>query len=154
MSDILQGYREETHNIPRCGIEGCHRLAQHQSRRTDGSIRYRKRHGIYVCGIHHKEYYNLDGHGVTGYKQYKLTYCENIDGRLGYFCTTTIVDECQLSVDHKNGVSHDHRRENCQTFCLSCHAFKTKINKDSLSEHSRWARYHPKRDVSMDILGF
>ena len=42
--------------------------------------------------------YDLNG---WSYKKYRLEYCENIDGRLGFKCTTTIIDTAyQLEVDH------------------------------------------------------
>ena len=34
---------------------------------------------------------------------FREEYCENIDGRLGHVCTTTIVIDGQLQVDHIDG---------------------------------------------------
>jgi hypothetical protein len=44
---------------------------------------------------------------------------------LGYKCTTTIVWDGMLDVDHKNGDPTDNRPENLQTLCKCCHAYKT-----------------------------
>ena len=65
------------------------------------------------------------------YKQFRKTYCENIDGRLGFKCTTTIIDsEWQLDADHKDGNPSNNVKENIQTLCKCCHVIKTKINMD------------------------
>ena len=42
--------------------------------------------------------------GVTSYKK---NYCENKDGRLGFKCTSTIMDPCQIDMDHKDGNNFD-----------------------------------------------
>lgn len=64
------------------------------------------------------------------YRKYRKDYCENLDGRLGYTCTTTIVINDQLEVDHINGKPWDNRPENLQTLCNCCHKYKTRIFKD------------------------
>lgn len=67
-----------------------------------------------------------------GYKNSRKDYCENIDGRLGFECTATIIDpECQLGVDHIDGDRENNDPHNHQTLCHNCHAYKTKINRDS-----------------------
>lgn len=60
-------------------------------------------------------------------------YCENIDGRLGFKCTTTIVWSGMLDVDHIDGNSGNEVEENFQTLCKCCHAYKTNREKDYLS---------------------
>ncbi len=60
-------------------------------------------------------------------------YCENIDGRLGYVCDTTIRDLCQLELDHKDGNPHNHSVFNFQSLCCNCHAYKGKKNGDHLT---------------------
>ena len=64
------------------------------------------------------------------YRKYRKDYCENLDGRLGFSCTTTIMINDQLEVDHINGKPWDNRLENLQTLCGCCHTYKTKIFKD------------------------
>ena len=68
------------------------------------------------------------------YKKYRKDFCENIDGRLGFKCTTTIIDpEWQLDTDHINGDPSDNREENLQTFCKCCHSIKTRDSRDYAS---------------------
>jgi hypothetical protein len=111
--------------LPKCEVEGCNQPGQHTgNRRKDGSVCYRKH-----CGGHHALRYNLDG----GYRIYKKDYCENEDGRLGFLCTTNIVDPCMLDVDHINHVHEDNSPKNLQTLCSCCHNYKTRYF-DSLSE--------------------
>ena len=102
---------------PKCTVEGCELPGQHTGHyRKDGSIYYRN-----LCSAHHAIRYNMDG----GYRLHKKSYCENIDGRLGYVCTSTILDSCQLDVDHANSDHEDNRIENLDTLCRCCHSYKT-----------------------------
>ena len=64
------------------------------------------------------------------YLKYRKDYCENVDSRLGFKCTTTIHWDGMLDVDHKNGKPNDNRPRNLQTLCKCCHAYKTNIKKD------------------------
>lgn len=64
------------------------------------------------------------------YRKYRKDYCENLDGRLGFECTTTIAWNGMLDMDHKNGKPWDNRPQNLQTLCKCCHAYKTNIFKD------------------------
>jgi hypothetical protein len=64
------------------------------------------------------------------YRKYRKDYCENLDGRLGFSCTTTILINDQLEVDHINGKPWDNRPKNLQTLCGCCHTYKTRIFKD------------------------
>jgi hypothetical protein len=64
------------------------------------------------------------------YRKYRKDYCENIDERLGFECTTTIAWSGMLEVDHINGMPFDHRPRNLQTLCKCCHAYKTNVFKD------------------------
>jgi len=64
------------------------------------------------------------------YRKYRKDYCENIDGRLGYTCTTTIVHMVQLDVDHKDGNHLNNKVKNLQTLCKCCHSYKSLIYED------------------------
>ena len=62
--------------------------------------------------------------------KHRQPHCENVDGRLGFTCTTTILSSSQLDVDHVNGDPSDNARANLQTLCKCCHAYKTQQNQD------------------------
>ena len=114
-------------NYRQCSVEGCNKLGQHMGRyRKDGSPKRRA-----TCAKHHSINYGLNG---WEYKQHRKTYCENTDSRLGFTCTSTIVDaEWQLDADHINGNPSDNRPENIQTLCKCCHPIKTKLEGDYLT---------------------
>lgn len=61
------------------------------------------------------------------YRKYREDYCENIDGRLGYKCTTTIIWDGMLDVDHIDEDPSNNKPENLQTLCKCCHAYKTNV---------------------------
>ena len=65
------------------------------------------------------------------YRRYRKDYCENIDKRLGFKCTTNLFWDGMLDVDHRNGDPTDNRPRNLQTLCKCCHAYKTHKNKDA-----------------------
>ena len=76
-------------------------------------------------------------YGIAGweYKQHRKTYCENLDGRLGFKCTTTIVDvEYQLEVDHIDENHDNNDISNLQTLCACCHRIKTKYRRENNQE--------------------
>lgn len=110
-------------NRPKCIVEGCTMLGQNTGRkRKDGSIYYRKE-----CDLHHRQRYRL---GDWVYKSYRKEYCENIDGRLGFKCTSTILKEHFrniLDTDHVNNNHDDNRKCNLQTLCANCHRVKSKL---------------------------
>lgn len=117
-------------NERKCCVEGCNKLGQHMGKyRKDGSPVRRAK-----CAKHHSLDYGLGG---WDYKQYRKDYCENIDGRLNFVCTTTIIDpEWQLDADHINGDPTSHitmGAKAIQTLCKCCHAIKTKQEKDYLT---------------------
>ena len=123
--------------IPKCEIPNCDKNAHNTN--TTLNPKYRKSSWVakefggdgYVCGTHHQKKYLI---GDWIYKIHRKKYCENIDGRLGFKCTTTIIDpEWQLDTDHINGDPSDNREENLQTFCKCCHAIKTRDSKDYAS---------------------
>ena len=122
---------------PTCEIPNCDKNAHNTN--TTLNPKYRKSSWVakefggdgYVCGTHHQKKYLI---GEWIYKIHRKKYCENIDGRLGFKCTTTIIDpEWQLDTDHINGDPSDNREENLQTFCKCCHAIKTRDSKDYAS---------------------
>jgi cytochrome c2 len=64
------------------------------------------------------------------YRKYRKSYCENIHGILGFKCTTTILLDAQLEVDHIDGDPSNNDESNLQTLCACCHKYKTIINED------------------------
>ena len=123
---------------PKCEVAGCTRSAMLVNT-IDGVPKFRRRLDTgHVCGYHHKAL-TAASKGQTAtdwtnsfhpYRQHRLTYCENRDGRLGYVCDCTIKISAQLQVDHINGDPTDNRPENLQTLCSNCHIFKTHAYKD------------------------
>jgi hypothetical protein len=76
--------------------------------------------------------------------KFRKKYCENIDKRLGFPCTTTIVWDGMLDVDHIDGNPADPAdpddQSNLQTLCKCCHAYKTNISKDYASPGRKFLR--------------
>ena len=123
--------------IPTCEIPNCNKIAQNKSggpnptRRKSKWVAKEFGGEGYVCQQHHSTKYGMNG---WDYKIYRKDFCENIDGRLGFKCTTTIIDpEWQLDTDHINGDPSDNREENLQTLCKCCHSIKTRDSKDYAS---------------------
>jgi len=126
-------------NRPKCQVPGCGKYAQNTN--TTAKPRWRRaswvveKFGVtdgYVCSKHHFKKYDM---GDWQYKKYRKKYCENIDGRLGFKCTTTIVDsEWQLDCDHIDGNPFNNNLENIQTLCKCCHAIKTRDSRDYATE--------------------
>ena len=108
---------------PKCVIEGCNNPGHDVGyTRQDGSKTYRK-----TCAKHHFTKYGI---GDWEYKRFRKNYCENIDGRLGFICTTAIVPGFEshvLDADHINNNNEDNREANIQTLCACCHRIKTSI---------------------------
>lgn len=87
------------------------------------------------CSTHHKMRYSMDN---WHYKYFRKEYCENIDGRLGFDCTSKILKPTwQLDVDHIDGDRQNNEEKNLQTLCKNCHAYKTMINEENLPMHKR-----------------
>jgi len=59
------------------------------------------------------------------YRQHRLNYCENQDSRLGFTCTSTIIWDGMLDVDHINEDPSNNSKENLQPLCKCCHAYKS-----------------------------
>ena len=123
-------YNELTH--PNCSIPGCDNpkivMDWHW---TSGEPVYRP-----VCNKHHlnkiAEINGFDTHTEFlntkhPYRQFRKDYCENIDQRLGYECTSTIVWDGQLDVDHIDEDPTNNEPGNLQTLCKCCHAYKSNI---------------------------
>ena len=125
--------------IRMCEVEGCDKKGHNTGlKRKDGSRIRRDK-----CSEHHNEkiannngFDRINSFRNTKHpsKKYRKTYCENIDGRLGFKCTSTILDpERQLDADHINGNPSDNRAENIQTLCKCCHPIKSMQEKDHLT---------------------
>jgi len=76
---------------------------------------------------------------VPGVIFHKKTFCENIDGRLGFECPCNFKAygwtpddiSCSLDMDHVSGSSvFDNRPENVVTLCKLCHAKKGRSQGD------------------------
>ena len=108
---------------PKCVHEGCENPGQYLgNKRKDGSKIYRP-----SCTKHHYTKYGMND---WEYKRYRLTYCENKDGRLNFRCTATIpieYAENMLDADHINNIHEDNRKANIQTLCAACHRVKTSL---------------------------
>lgn len=112
-----------------CSHPGCHRKGQHMGKyRADGSVMRRA-----LCSKHHSIQYGI---GDWVYKKNRKSYCENRDGRLGYTCTSTIVWEGQLQVDHIDGDHSNNNIHNLQTLCANCHSYKTYVNSDWMDKRA------------------
>jgi hypothetical protein len=130
---------------PKCQVAGCNRGAHNAGKKPDGSIRYRKSQGLYVCGKHHVQYHaKKKGMTVTQwtndfhpYLKYRKNYCENVDSRLGFKCTATIVWDGQLSVDHIDENHENNDTRNHHTLCHNCHWYKTNLVRRLFSNKER-----------------
>jgi len=124
--------------------EICGGIPHRTGTREDGVVRRTP----YICTPHHqhrlaKKHDVPTYSGLTGpsseYRDKVKTYCENTDGRLGFVCTTTIINKTKLGldwygmldVDHIDGNPYNQSSENCQTLCKCCHAYKTLVNRDT-----------------------
>ena len=140
---------------PRCSRKGCGKpRAIVTASAVTGQPFYRK-----ICGKHHNEVVaKRQGLTVTEYaqtklearatavgmtvinynnrnhpsRQYRKDYCENFDGHVTrHKCTTTIVWNGQLDVDHIDGNPSHNDPSNLQTLCKCCHAHKTFLYEDA-----------------------
>ena len=107
-----------------CKVPGCTDRGQHTGNYKNGMPVYRDK-----CAFHH----NQDLGKVSD----KKSYCENVDGRLGFICSTKIHNRTQLDIDHIDGVKSNNDRDNLQTLCACCHRMKT-----LLERHSFWDSYN------------
>jgi len=100
-----------------CSEPGCNNFSRNVGRRKDGTIKYGKH-----CSYHNTIKYDLGG---RSYLKNRKDYCENMDSRLGYKCTTTITGLHMLHVDHIDSNHFNNNSNNHQTLCACCHAEKT-----------------------------
>jgi len=98
---------------------------------TKAGPSYRQVNGYWICSAHFKK---LTRANTCHYTNHKKNYCENKDGRLGPICTSTVVHDCQLSVDHIDGDHNNDDPSNLQTLCHNCHALKSR--QDTLKRSS------------------
>jgi len=114
-SDAVNPRRWNDSDNPLCVIPGCNNVARNQGK-DNGGFRLE-------CAKH------LNMSGKDSYKNYKyvVPYCENIDGRLGFTCTTVIQDSVMLGVDHIDENRNNNNASNWQTLCACCDRVKTNI---------------------------
>lgn len=154
------GYTSDINTRPNCSVPGCNRLAVNMSskkglyywRRSAWILdQYKDAEDIWCCSYHHcKEIARRNsvksakhltaarqGMSITEYQhqhhpylRYRKDYCENIDGRLGFKCTTNIHWPGMLDIDHINGDPYNHNVTNLQTLCKCCHSYKSWKNQD------------------------
>ena len=107
-----------------CSVVGCINKGQHLGKYYKTGDRAGQPMRRDKCGKHHFIQYDING---WEYKKYRKEYCENIDSRLGFKCTTTIIDTSyQLEVDHIDEDHSNNNIDNLQTLCACCHRLKTK----------------------------
>ena len=71
-----------------CSVSDCDRKGQHLGTYYKTGVRRGQPRRRDKCGKHHFIQYKIND---WEYKVYRKDYCENIDGRLGFKCTTTII---------------------------------------------------------------
>lgn len=127
-----------------CSVEGCENHRATAGTQPNGNTIYRR-----VCQKHHYKIRTVqleelainEGYANATerrnakhpYRWALKTYCENVDSRLGFRCTTTIMLSSQLEVDHIDGNPSNNEGENLQTLCGCCHTYKTLTEKDYLT---------------------
>ena len=82
-------------NWKKCVILGCGKLAHNHGKNIPGTY----------CSAHQKIRAKIE----------KPLVCDNHKGYLGYYCSATIVDQCQIHTDHWDG-----DRKNNDTETLVC----------------------------------
>jgi hypothetical protein len=97
-----------------------------------------------------------------GYRFHRIftkNYCENIDGRLGFTCTTTFPEgfdpKPMLDVDHIDANHYNNDPHNLQTLCACCHRYKTVIERSHDPKYAvildNMERNHIKSFVKSDV---
>ena len=118
---------------PPCIVTGCGKNAAIKIKTKNGDPIYRN-----YCDKHHRMRSRIS--------LSKKHYCENQDGHLGWPCTSTIIDSCQLQVDHIDGDRYNDDASNKSTICANCHSLKTKLH----GNHS--TRYQKHADSTFESL--
>lgn len=120
------GWQKNNHPIWRKKCNKHYREELHQKRGVSTSTEYKTLLALNLGFSSLTEYTN----SIHPYRKYRKSYCENLDSRLGFPCTTTIIIPAQLEVDHINGNPSDNDPNNLQTLCGCCHTYKSFINED------------------------
>jgi hypothetical protein len=171
---ITFGLQTSKENRPKCSVPGCAKSAANCSNKKGVyrwrrsywiKEQYPEADNIWCCDRCHSKntakrhnvksskHLTAKRHGITltsynnrnhPYLKYRKSYCENIDGRLGFKCTFTHPTPAQLEasgldatyigwlqVDHKDGNHLNNDYENLQTLCACCHNIKTFQNGDN-----------------------
>ena len=127
---------------PKCVVKDCDSRADNA-----GYGNYHK-----LCSAHHKGKYNMAG---WHYKNERKDFCENINGALGFVCTTTIkAPNWQLEVDHKDGDHNNDNLENLWTLCACCHRYKTMLNEENLAPEKRRFFLENKHKEELTSVGY
>lgn len=118
----------------KCEVEGCDRIGHHTGKydRNGNPIRRKVcyKHHVEACALRRCMTSTEWRNSFHPYLKYRKTYCENIDGRLGEKCTSTIHWPGMLHVDHIDGNHDNDDPENLQTLCANCHSWKTNQEMD------------------------
>jgi hypothetical protein len=89
-------------------VNGCGRKQGFVSYNSKGNKTYRL-----LCNRCHKDLRSM-----------KKDYCENTE------CTATIINPCQLDIDHIDGNKANNDPNNIRTLCSNCHRLKTYQNEE------------------------
>ena len=140
----------------KCITVGCKNEKQFMGTyRKNGTAQFRK-----FCTVcHHKRQAEKKGLTPTQwansfhpYRKYRKNYCENVDGRFGFICTTNVVWEGMLDTDHINGDPTDSRPQNMQTLCACCHRYKgTVLSKDYATPGRKALKSVARKQQTADI---
>jgi hypothetical protein len=139
-------------NHPKCSNEGCHntkvvmdwhwtsgapiyRPICEPCHQSITALKYAKKNNVdWIKDIGdvvaHKNGFNSTTEYLNSkhpYRQYRKDYCENIDKRLGFSCTTNIIWTGMLDVDHIDENPSNNDPFNFQTLCACCHRYKGNI---------------------------
>ena len=104
-------------SVPCCAVPGCKKKVIIRGTDNKSNIKFTKYCKEHVCIS-------------TTYSIFRKDFCENIDKRLGFKCTTKILIMAQLQVDHIDGNPFNNEPSNLQTLCACCHVYKTHANRD------------------------
>ncbi len=114
-TDAVNDYEWNENENPICTVPGCSKTAHNKG---EGHGGFSKK-----C----KEHLGLVGKNSYKNHKYVVSYCENIDGRLGFVCTTNVQHPSMLNVDHVDENHGNDDKANLQTLCSCCDAYKTNV---------------------------